>query len=447
MGEHVDSSRKAASRKPPLGSPGAVTIRAPRPRFHGRFPIRPLALAALALPLALLACERSTGPGDPTSGDASFDGSFDPDANSFVLQRITVTPPGSSPLRVDLVGTNLVVDPDQGRVSVDVAVRNAGDEDVFAPGTIWLEDFRPRSVHPVNADVHLPSTDAVTGGTFGYRYDDEFGDDRLNPGETSAPKTWIFEDPGAAPFSFAARAEFATAPRARLSGVVFIDENRNGVRDDGEAPLEGGWVAQITTPEGLVWEAEPRDGGRYVFSIESPGLYRVRLLVLIESPVYCLTTPNPLEVLLPPRPDGGVQSYGDANFGFVFGPCVEPLPRVILTNRDPDTIEPQDMYTLEELRVEGDVLVLRVGFSGCSADHPFALYAANEPLHPPAEGPGLPVLLPWMRLMHDDGGELCDAYFVRTIAFDLSPLREFQTAMTVDFFDWYGEPHPFFYQP
>ena len=406
--------------------------------------MRPLTLAALLLPFLVLSCSltSTTGPGDdPIAG-----GSFDPDAESFVLERIVTTSPDLEPVIVELVGSNVVVDSSGETVSVDVAIRNVGEHALHPPATIWLGEFRPRDVRPINADVLLP-TEGPIDDTWGYLYDDTFGNDGvLTPGETSDKRLWRFHDPGGRPFSFAIGGEFSTAPGASISGMAFIDRNQNGVRDPDEEPFETGWLVRLTTPDGEGLETEPREGGRYAFRVDRPGLYRVEFIVLIE-PVYCVTTSNPLEVLLTPGPDGGPRSFENADFGFAFGPCNEPLAPVMLSDLEPSEIEPQDPYALDELRVAGDLLILRIGFSGCSPDHPFELYAADELLWPVPEDE-LPPLVPWMVLSHDDRDEPCDAYFVRTLAFDLSPLSQLHEGpMNVHFHDAAGGIHEFVYEP
>ncbi len=132
--------------------------------------------------------------------------------------------------------------------------------------------------------------------------------------------------------------------------------------------------------------------------------------------VVCVTTPNPLEVLIPTGPGGEPLRFEHADFGVALGPCVAPrVPLLTMTDRQPEDIE-QDPYALMGARLDADILTLRVGISGCSPDHPFTLYASRHFME------SNPVQT-WALLAHDDRGELCDAWFERTLQFDLSPLR------------------------
>ena len=60
--------------------------------------------------------------------------------------------------------------------------------------------------------------------------------------------------------------------------------------------------------------------GAFRFMVDDVGLYRLRLESLVDCPV-CYTTPNPLEVLLTPGPDGRPESFGQAVFGGYCGEC------------------------------------------------------------------------------------------------------------------------------
>ena len=74
-----------------------------------------------------------------------------------------------------------------------------------------------------------------------------------------------------------------------------------------------------------------------------------------------------------------------------------------------------------------ELLVLTVGFSGCSANHPLA-FAVQPP------EPGRPEVLV-ATVVHDDLGELCEAWFNVTRSVDMTLLRRRWT-------DWTGQPLP-----
>jgi hypothetical protein len=394
-----------------------------------RFPLASFSLPFVSLALVFVACSDSTAPlsESPADGSAAFAGAFDPGGTSFLLQRIDDPIPGRQPIHVELIGSNVQVDENQETVSVDVAMRNAGPESLYAPATIWLNRFVPPDVWPLNADfardnVKQPEPDDPLG-TYGFDYSDLLGEDGvLEPGESSQAKTWIFHDPGLGSFSFAAEAEFGMEPnRSVISGMLFSDENRNGIRDADEGPFFAGGVT-VQYPDGTSVHAGPDERGFYRVRVTEPGLHRVIFASALACPAcICETTPNPLEVFLTPGPDGEPRSFEHADFGIYPGPCVDPpppnpSPLVVLTDLPPDEID-QDFYHLIWAELEGELFSIHVGYSGCSPDHPFTLYAARGFME------SLPVQT-WMLLAHDDRGEPCDAYFEKTLFFDLGPIQE-----------------------
>ena len=161
------------------------------------------------------------------------------------------------------------------------------------------------------------------------------------------------------------------------------------------------------------------------------------------APVHA-TTPNPLQVILPPGPGGIPESYLHADFGFAndFPPPPGDAEPVGFWEDPSDSLE-LDPYALLDIRLERLILELRVGFSGCGDRHPFALYMVGGFME---SNPVQAKLL----LSHDDHGELCDAYFEKTLRYDLSPiLREYRRnygtdgVVIVNFHAWNGEVHSF----
>jgi hypothetical protein len=400
-----------------------------------RFP--PFLLFFVCLALVFAGCSDSTAPspGTPPDGSAAFDGTFDPEGTSFVLQRIDDPISGLHPIHIELIGSNVHVDAAQQTVSVDVAMRNVGPEPLYAPATIWVNRFVPSGVQLLNADYARDSVEPLGSddilGTYGFDYSDLLGDDGvLAPDERSQTRTWLFHDPGLGSFSFSAHADFGMEPdRPVISGMLFSDDNRNGVRDAGEGPYFPGGVT-VQFPDGSMVHTGPDERGFYRVRVTEPGLHRVMFSSMLECVAcYCLTTPNPLEILLVPGPDGEPRSFEQADFGIYSGSCGDPLPpgpsEVVLTDSSPDQID-QDFYHLLSATLEGELFSIRVGYSGCSDDHPFTLYAGRGFME------SLPVQT-WMLLAHDDLGEPCDAYFEKTLHFDLGPIQD---AHIED----YGEP-------
>ena len=278
-------------------------------------------LCFAAFSFVSLACSDDNDPG-PTDGSRDFQGSIDPNSGTFLLQSIDSTTVDGVRIHVDLIGSDLEIDPQTSTVALSVSVRNSGNVSLYAPGEIVIHNLVPTTVWPVNADrtdclpMIRPGIDS-RGCRFAFDYSALLGDDGiLSPSETSAAKRWRFKDPNLVGFSFGAAARFGLGPdRPRIEGVVFSDKNANGHRDPDEMGFGGGTI-QVNGP-GLdsVMIRVPEDG-HYAFPVSQPGLYN---LLATPPPTFAPvrpTTPNPLQILLPPGPGGLPESYLHADFGF-----------------------------------------------------------------------------------------------------------------------------------
>lgn len=436
---------------------------------------------ALGVGLTLGGCSESTRPaGDGTAGKgaALVEGTLDPGGQTFLLQALDDPPPGMGPIPVRLIGSNLDVDPVAETVSLDVAIRNVGPRPLYAPAMVYVARLMPPEVTVTNADVVLdgPPPAAVVPGdpgpVYGFNYSQLLGDDDiLSPDETSASRTWIFHVPGLTSFSFAARAEFGLVPDLpRIAGRCFVDLNRDGQPQPHEPPFRFGVIA-AAGPGGFQVTAHPDPLGRYLIPVTEAGLYTLRFVpgpYLPPPPPtgsaaggstgddpadadddpddgwadrLVFTTPNPLQVMLPPGPDGSPASFLGAHFG-VWWPQEDGHPPIVLSNLPPDSLQ-GDFYRFLGGRVTGNILRLRVGFSGCSPDHPFTLYAAGPVMesYPPQV---------FVVLDHDDRGELCDAFWERELSFDLRPLRRWMQwpgPIVLVLLDHGGDAHRFIYGP
>jgi hypothetical protein len=391
-----------------------------------------LALATLAMAV-LSACSQSTAPTsqDQTTAQATFEGALDPGASSFVLRSVPASQPGQAPVAVKLIGSNLVVDSTAETVSLDVAIRNASTVTLFAPALVRLSALQPSSVTALELDLDYS---ALLGS-----------DGALSPGELSASKTWHFSVPGLTSFSFAAMATFGVQPGAPvIAGAIFRDENSNGVRDAGDGPFYG--TVNVVRPDGITLTATAVDSGTYSFPVQDVGLYTLTYqppLLRCRCEVV-VTTTNPLQVVLTPDENGAPRSFLHADFGAHVGPLGEFPQPVVLTDLPPEQIH-QDSYHLLAIELTGDVMTLRVGFTGCGPDHGFTLYMVGGFME---SNPVQAKLL----LAHDRHGEDCPAEFERTLLFDLTPLREaFEHAygqtgpVRLRFSDFQGAEHEFLY--
>ena len=75
-----------------------------------------------------------------------------------------------------------------------------------------------------------------------------------------------------------------------------------------------------------------------------------------------------------------------------------------------------DAFDVQEARIEGDVLTLVVGYGGGCEAHQFVLLAslwASRSI-PPQH---------WLKLLHQGNGDVCAAYTISVLRFDLTPFR------------------------
>jgi len=363
---------------------------------------------------------------DPIDPEVWFDGSYDD--SGLVLQRTEVFGKGGVVVTLDLVATELEYDPREQRLSAVVQVRNTSRTDLYAPADITLSNFTPDSIRPLNA-----ISVGEDARRWRYDYSDALGDDDiLSAGEESSGVLWILQLPGPGSFSFAAVARFAAqADFGVLGGHLFLDANRDGERDPSEGPGIGS--VEVTYPDGRKVVVRAAESGLWSVRSDTGGIHTARW---ISPPTaagilpICLTTPNPLQILMTPGPDGVPNSFRDADFGIDPEPCVLWRPMPILVSDVPvDTLE-SDPWTLIRLHQTGpDVpgperLDITVGFGGCSAGHPLT-FAFERP-----DDTAVPKTTMTATIVHDDLGELCEAYFHTTRSVELSELRRMWLDLT-----------------
>jgi hypothetical protein len=377
-----------------------------------------------------LGCGDSTSPDRiSTTGIGEYAATIDPGAGNVLLATVAVSGPDGLPVDVHLIGSNLRVEPTQSPigaiVSLDVSMLNQGSIPLYAPAEVVLRDLKPSGVTLINGDRTMQDSGG-TGSTIGSAlsidpsyellYTELLGADRvLSPGEESGTRTWSFQLPQMGSFSFGATARFGLEPGgAFIAGTLFWDSNANGHWDNGEGPAGGGSVT-LTAPSGQEMSVAMGANGRYEFEVLATGLYSVQC---VPPPTFApvrFTTPNPLAVVLSPRPDGRPETVLDAHFGIVTDLPGDSPP--VLFHEGPGSELKQDSYTLRGIHFTGRYLNLDVGFSGCGPDHPLALYMVGGFME------SSPVQANLV-LSHDDRGELCDAYWQRSLRFDLQPILD-----------------------
>ncbi|RKZ10635.1 hypothetical protein DRQ53_10735 [bacterium] len=378
------------------------------------------------LAMALLAGCSTTDPDDDHQDlldpEVWFDGNFDGDG--LILTRTEIFGPGGVLITLELLASNLEFDPATNQLQATVHVRNSSRIDLHAPGRVGISDFNPDSIRPLNA-----TSTEDSAGRWWYDYSNALGqDDILSAGEESDGVLWILQLPGSTSFSFVAVARFAGEPeRAVLGGRVFHDNNRDGHPDRDEP---GGFgTVHVGYPDGRQMRTQPNEDGWWGLPAQAAGLYSVRWVAPPTASILpvCLTTPNPLQVILTPGPDGLPRSFREAHFGIDPLPCIGGDRMPIMVSDVPlDSLE-SDHWMLVgiEHKREADGaperLDLTIGFSGCSENHPLVFAIQGPSLVDRLADESPPHMV--ATVLHDDLDELCDAWWQPTRSVDVGRLR------------------------
>jgi len=381
-----------------------------------------LAASCLLLVLCLISCSDSTDPVTTTGNlsEIQGEGTINPGTSTFLLNTFANNPPGGGPSEnVQLIGSNLVVDPNSGMVTIDVAIGNQNNGPLFAPAVVWLSDFIPASLLVLNADLVFESIGPDLHGPlgdihYGFDYTELFGDDGiLGPQEVSEAKTWRFSSIDGSSFSFAAAIEFGMVPDLpRIAGYCWFDENRNGFPEPNEPQLQYGLV-NVSFPNGQIAEAMVGPDGRYSLPVEDAGLYTLHFDPMIDTfAALGFSTPNPREVLLTSDVDGQTNSFLEGNFGmFTDVPLMQAIQ---FSNQTPEFLQ-VGSFQLLEAQLESPVsLMVKVGFSGCGPDEAFSLFMSGDFMEsfPPQAN----------IVLRKDWESDCDAVWQQQIRYDLGPL-------------------------
>jgi hypothetical protein len=291
---------------PPLRRTSAV----PRP---GRWAAVGAALVAVAVAMS---CNDPQSPTPvPPVEDPDWTGVWTPGSGSIQFHLEGTSGQATS---LVLVASDLVFDSELQELHAQVSIRNTGTESVAGPEGVQVGGFDPNGVQPVNAMPLACPLCVPCPCPFPWMFDHRgsYGEDGLlTAGETSAPVEWILADPSAESFAFRARVRLETAgDPGTISGFVFVDANRDGTRDAGEAGIAS---VPVSLVHGENSQLATTDGnGHYSFSLAEAGLYEV---VCAPASGCEPTTPLRRQVFIVRRADGTLSGYDHANFGCAGG--------------------------------------------------------------------------------------------------------------------------------
>lgn len=208
-------------------------------------------------------------------------------------------------------GRNLAYDDELGALTVDLSVYNDSDSAYPLPVGLTFVQFIPEDVTILNSDNDQNGAGAMILFEFGE------GDEEWGPGEESRPRNVQFNVAAGTSIGFMARIDVGMSPGGgSIGGIVWMDENEDGVIDDDEGGAAGVTIALFSggdvtgTP---LDQAVSGDDGTYRFDTLEAGYYTV-----VRLPMEGLvgTTAPEMAVILVEE-DGMVSDFLLANFGVV----------------------------------------------------------------------------------------------------------------------------------
>ena len=269
-----------------------------------RDPYRLLPIALLALVAFALfpGCgSDSVGPDDTLEGGtARIDGVM------RGIQDLEFTaeegPDSPGPLHIRV--RNISYDDSLGALVADFVLVNGSDRDLPEPVTLTFLALFPEGVTVLNAD----NGETGPGASFDFAFANEDG--VWTPGEETLPRSVQFGVSSGVSIGFVTRVDMGMSSEGgSIGGLVWHDENGDGIVDDDEGGIEGATI-QLHHDEGQS-EATTDSEGHYRFDGLPAGQYTVSKVVtdLLEP-----TTPTEIGVLLV-ETDEGVSDFLVANFG------------------------------------------------------------------------------------------------------------------------------------
>ncbi|RKZ12375.1 hypothetical protein DRQ50_12055, partial [bacterium] len=232
-----------------------------------------LVLAGLGLILAGCSDDSTTIPtqinSDPTTGVFHVDVPDDtPDFE--ILSTRNGDPAAPEPGPFAIRGRNIHYDVDAGQLVMDLSVINLGDETYNEPVTMTFLSLLPDGITVANPD----NDEHGAGATIVFEFEND--DAMWTPQEESLGRETGFVVDEGISIGFVARLDTGsdTPTRGAIGGMVWNDENGDGIMDETEAGLAGA-VIELSA-EGM----EPVDtmsgeDGIYSFNDLDSGFYKV----------------------------------------------------------------------------------------------------------------------------------------------------------------------------
>jgi hypothetical protein len=322
-------------------------------------------LFLLAVAGLVVGCSGSDGPVAPAGPDAPASavlrGEIPRDLVAFEfsakMARGEDDPaPGSLLVR----GSNLAYDDAAGELSMDLTLVNAGDGSYAEPVSLTFLQLLPAGLTVVDAD----NGETGPGAAFTFTFEND--DAMWTPGEESLPRGVRFVVASGTSIGFLARIDAETSLLGgSIGGMVWQDENRDGMMDEGEAGVGGVSMALHggDTSSDPLQTALTGDDGTYRFDGLDAGFYTV---VRLPRADLMGTTPAEMAVVLVDT-NGTVADFMLADFGVVTMDMPPSEPVAV-----GDYVQAKGAYEAEPHRLVAEIL------SVCRPDMPVTKHGDGD---------------------------------------------------------------------
>lgn len=145
--------------------------------------------------------------------------------------------------------------------------------------------------------------------------------------------------------------------------------------------------------------------------------------ICVDGNMVTLIGLDPYPVFNGPAQDENYSATLDINYHSLN--CVEPPYDPVHFSSDPPTEIMLDPFELNEVEIDGDILMLSVSYSGGCESHDFWLF-----MSPPVFLESYPVQAN-LYLRHDGHNDACEAYITEEISFDVNRIRDL-------YYEFYG---------
>ena len=202
-------------------------------------------------------------------------------------------------------GRNIRYDAENSMLIVDLSVENMG-ENTFDEGvTLTFLSLLPEGVTVLNPD----NNENGNGAAINFEFENDDG--QWTPGEESLLRETHFGVAEGTSIGFVARLDTGTGSgMGSIGGMVWNDENGDGIMDEGEAGVEGATLELSAEGMEAVTTLSGADG-TYSFDDLASGFYMV-----VKKPTEGMVpTTSPRIYVILVAEDGTVSSFLAANFG------------------------------------------------------------------------------------------------------------------------------------